>query len=341
MRSAYFYSIFLLLFTFWSGPKKTETIEKNPYPRVGKVERYNPLLTTIIPEDALPEIIAEGFTWAEGPLWLEEINALIFSDVPENKIYQWKEGEGISIYLQPSGYSDSIPGDWEKGSNGLSLSPDRQLIICQHGNRRLVYMDSELENPTSTFKNITTGLSDMPFNSPNDLTITKEGNIYFTDPPYGLYGQDEDIHKVLEFNGVYLYVEGETLILIDSLTRPNGIGLSPDERKLYVANSDTERAVWMVYDLSEDGTIESGKVFYDATSKVPTSVGMPDGLEIHPNGWIFATGPGGLHIFSENGELLGLIDAEGFVSNCAFDENYEYVYMTVNDKIMRIKLNGL
>ena len=156
MRSAYFYSIFLLLFTFCSGPKKTETIEKNPYPRVGKVERYNPLLTTIIPEDALPEIIAEGFTWAEGPLWLEEINALIFSDVPENKIYQWKEGEGISIYLQPSGYCDSIPGDWEKGSNGLSLSPDRQLIICQHGNRRLVYMDSELENPTSTFKNITT-----------------------------------------------------------------------------------------------------------------------------------------------------------------------------------------
>jgi len=311
-----------------TGPKAEE-----PY-----IERNDPALDQLISSGTEVEVLAEGFDWTEGPLWLAHEKKLIFSDIPPNTIYSWSPEDGqVNVYLTPSGYTGDAERGGEVGSNGLLLNPEGQLILCQHGDRRIAMMNAPLGNPDPDYTTLADNYQGNRLNSPNDATYSSSGVLYFTDPPYGLEKNVDDPLKELGFQGVYrLATDGELTLLTDQMTRPNGIALSVDESKLYVANSDPNRAIWMEYNLLEDGSIDEGKVFFDATSMVGKSKGLPDGLKVHPTGTVFATGPGGVWIFNEQGKHLGTIKTGQATSNCAFGNDNKFLYITADMYLMRV-----
>lgn len=251
-----------------SAPKTASETEDVmvTYKTVGSVERLNPKLNTLIPEGAEIEVIASGFEWSEGPLWLEDQNALIFSDVPTNKIWKWTEADSLSLFLEPSGYLGSETNKKEPGANGLALDQNGSLLLCQHGERRLALMNSLISAPTPEFIHLVGDYEGKKFNSPNDLVLNSDGQIFFTDPPYGLDPWDT---KELDFQGVYrLDKDGELNLLVDTLSRPNGIGLSPNQKTLYIAQSDPLKARYYAFELNEEAEVVSGEILFDATSKV-------------------------------------------------------------------------
>ncbi|MBN1985101.1 MAG: SMP-30/gluconolactonase/LRE family protein [Prolixibacteraceae bacterium] len=300
---------------------------------------YNPDLLEVVPGKIEVEILAEGFEWSEGPLWLAAQQKLLFSDIPRNSIYEWTEMEGVKLYLKPSGYTGEKTREGEPGSNGLLLSPDGELILCQHGDRRVAKMNSGLQNPKPDFTTLADQYNGKKLNSPNDAVFHKNGDLYFSDPPYGLEKNMEDPLKELDFQGVYKTdPNGKTVLLTKELSRPNGIAFSNDYKKLYVANSDPENAIWMVYDINENGELKDGNVFFDVTDQNTAENGNPDGLKVHKNGWIFATGPKGVWIFTPQGEHLGTIVTGEKTSNCAFNEDYSVLFLTADDYLLRVKL---
>ncbi len=280
------------------------------------------------------EVLDSGFTWTEGPLWLKETNQLLFNDIPPNKTFSWSEKEGTKLYLDPSGYTSDIPRKGEPGANGLLLDADGQLVLCQHGDRRMAKMNSSIDKPSSTFTTIIDNYNGKKFSSPNDAIYSRSGNLYFTDPPYGLASPDL---QETTFNGVYKYSRKGKLSIIDStLTRPNGIAFSPDEGTLYVANSDPERAIWMKYTMNQTtGKFSKKEVFFDATENAKTEKGLPDGLKVNDQGYIFATGPGGVWVFNPNGKAIARIKTGQATSNCAFGPNQGVLYITADDYLMR------
>jgi len=306
---------------------------------VTKIEVFDDEISQVIDTTAKIEILADGFTWSEGPLWLPSEDKLIFSDVPENTIYSWNEKDGKQLYLQPSGYTIDDPRGGKEGSNGLALTSDNELLLCQHGDRALAKMFASPSTPKDTFQVLANHYKGKKFNSPNDLHIAQNGDIYFTDPPYGLPGLDKDSIKELSFNGVFLIKTDGNIILLDStLTKPNGIALSSDERTMYVANSDPEKAIWKRYQLDASKQIISSDIFADKTELVSTKKGLPDGLKINRKGYIFATGPGGVLIFNKEGTHLGTINTGVATANCGFDPTEKYLYMTAHNYLMRLKL---
>ncbi|GJM28322.1 MAG: gluconolactonase [Cyclobacteriaceae bacterium] len=332
----------LLIVLLGCQPKQTEEEQQvvEVIQETGpSINRLNPLLDEIIHAEAAVEILAEGFDWTEGPLWLEQEDKLIFSDIPPNTIYSWSEEQGKQVYLTPSGYTGEAERGGEVGSNGLLLSPEGKLVLCQHGDRRLAAMNAPLDNPQPDYTTIIDNFQGKALNSPNDATFSSTGDLYFTDPPYGLEHNVDDPLKELDFQGVYkLDSDGQLHLLTDKMTRPNGIALSVDETRLYVANSDPEKAIWMEYHISEDGKIDQGRVFYDATSSVGKAKGLPDGLKVHSSGTIFATGPGGVWIFNPEGDHLGTIQTGQATSNCAFGNSNRYLYITADMYLMRVAL---
>jgi gluconolactonase len=318
----------------------TNQVNKNPVLQTtGSIERLDPEINKLIPEDAVIEILAEGFIWSEGPLWLEKEQMLIFTDVPTNTIYQYSYSDSLAIYLKPSGLTGEGPDKGDSGGNGLVLDKDGNLIICQHGDRRVAKMLAPLDKPEPEFETLVDNYKGMKFNSPNDLVFDSKGNLYFTDPPYGLKQQEKDPRKEIPFNGVYkLSVNGKLSLVTDKQTRPNGIALSPDESKLYVANSDPQMCLWMVYQINEDETIDEGEVFFDATDMYDGKSGNADGMKINRDGYIFATGPGGVLVLSPEGKHLGTIRTGKATANCAFNTDESILYMTAHDQLMRIKL---
>ena len=293
----------------------------------------------IIPENVQIEMLAEGHEWTEGPLWLETENKLIYSDIPQNAIFEWSENDGKKIYLKPAGYTGNAKRGGETGSNGLLLNAEDELILCQHGNRRIAKMNSPLSQPSSNFISLAELFEGKKFNSPNDAAFHKNGDLYFTDPPYGLEFKMDDPAKEIDFQGVYrLEKNGKVSLLAKELSRPNGIAFSPDFRKLYVANSDPKKAIVMVYELNEKNEINNGKLFYDVTQKVGQLKGLPDGLKVHPNGWIFATGPGGVLVFTPEGKHLGTIYTREATANCAFNTDYSALFITADNYLLRVKL---
>ncbi|MHA7130857.1 SMP-30/gluconolactonase/LRE family protein [Algoriphagus namhaensis] len=306
------------------------------YQTTGSIERLDPRINDLIAEDAQIEILASGFDWSEGPLWLEDQQALIFSDVPANKIYRWSEKDSLSVFLEPSGYFGERTDKKEPGSNGLTLDQDGNLLLCQHGLRQVGRMMKPLTNPKPEYETLASEWEGKKFNSPNDLVVHSNGGIYFTDPPYGL--DDWDV-KELDFQGVYCLMDGELTLQIDSLYRPNGVALSPDEKILYVAQSDFEAARYYAYDLDENGEVIAGKILLDVTYLLAEGKkGLPDGLKVHSSGSIFATGPGGVLVISKEGEILGTIRTGQSTANCAFDTDENYLYMTADMHLMRIKI---
>jgi gluconolactonase len=306
---------------------------------IGSIERFDDELNQIIAENTEIEVIAEGFEWSEGPLWISGGNFLIFSDIPPNRVYMWSQQDSLSIYLEPSGYTGNEKRNGEPGSNGLLLSPDGALVLCQHGDRRVAVMNASLNDPKPEYETLAGDYEGKRLNSPNDACYHSNGDLYFTDPPYGLEGNVNDHAKEIEFQGVYrLTAEGQVNLLTDELSRPNGIAFSPDEKKLYVANSDPEKAIWMVYDVLTDGNIGEGRVFFDATSMVGKEKGLPDGLKVNKEGYIFATGPGGVWIFNPDGKHLGTIKTTQATANCAFDAEEKTLYITADMFLLRVNL---
>ena len=302
---------------------------------IGSVERLSPEIDNLIEKSAKIEILADGFEWSEGPVWSSQLNSVLFSDVPENVIYSWNEDKGLGTFTRPIGYSGKVPNLKKAGTNGLTIDADGNLIICMHGDRKITRLEKLNINRKVTLVNSFDG---NLLNSPNDLVYDSKGNLYFTDPPYGLLEGDNDKLKEIEFNGVYkVSPNGDIEVLVKNLTRPNGISISNDEKILYVANSDKNNPVIMQYDLSEEGA-NNPSIFFDGRELTKKDIGLFDGLKVHPTGNIFATGPGGVLVIKENGDHIGTIRTEVRTANCAFDENFQYLYMTSDMFLTRIKL---
>lgn len=332
--------VFLLLVSAaCQGGRKAQNTEQATGLTMGSVEQLDEELGQIIDTAASPEVLGEGYVWTEGPVWVEEHELLLFSDIPPNRIYQWKEGEGVSLYLEPAGYTGQKERGGEVGANGLWIGQEGELLLCQHGDRRIARMDAPLTDPAPEFTTLAGSYEGKRLNSPNDLTQHSDGSIYFTDPPYGLEGNVKDPAKELDFQGVYrIDPSGEITLLTDELSRPNGIALSPDEQTLYVANSDPNHAVWMAYTLQEDGSIADGRIFADAGEFVGKEPGLPDGMTVDEDGYIYATGPGGVWIFAPDARLLGKIKTGQATSNCTIGNGGSALYMTADDYLLRVSL---
>lgn len=310
------------------------------YPSKGWVDRLSPEIDQIISPGKVPEVLADGFDWSEGPLWLPEQEMLIFSDIPLNKIFQWSEKEGLKTYLSPSGYTGTVPREGESGSNGLLLDAEGRLVLCQHGDRRMARMNAPTTEPEADFTTLADQWEGKRFNSPNDAVFSKDGDLFFTDPAYGMEGRFDDPKREIEFTGVYrVHADSRVSLITDALSAPNGIGLSPDEDKLYVANSGRSSGIiWKVFDRTSDGSYSNESLFYDAGPAADSLRGGPDGLVVRSDGTIFATGPGGVWIFHPSGKHLGIVRTEQATSNCTLDAEEKYLYMTADNLLMRIQL---
>ena len=307
-----------------------------PFPTLGQVTRVDPALDALIPRGATIERLADGFEWAEGPEWRASGGYLVFTDIPRNTIYRWSDEDGLGVFLRPAGFAGrgTPPGE-ELGSNGLAFDAQDRLVMADHGNRQIARLDEKvfLKAPLAE------RFQGRRLNSPNDLVYHSSGDLYFTDPPYGLGGRNRDPAKELEYNGVYrLRPTGELTLLTREMTFPNGIALSPDERTLYVAQSDPARPVIMAYPLAADGSVGAGRVLFDATSlATPGRKGLPDGLAVDRQGNLFATGPGGVLVITAEGRHLGTIETGEATANCAFGDDGSTLYMTADMYLLRIR----
>jgi len=303
------------------------------YAPLGKIERHDPRFDELIPENAVIETLASGFDWAEGPVWNRRDKYLLFSDIPPNVVNKWTPEAGLSQFLKPSGYTGSVARGGEPGSNGLLFDGEGRLVLCQHGDRRVARLE-----PDGSFHTLADRYHGKRLNSPNDGAFKSNGDLYFTDPPYGLLGLDKDPNKELDFNGVYrLSADGELTLLTRDMSKPNGIAFSPDEKTLYVANSDPKRAVWMAFDVQADGTLAGGRVFADVTESVGKRKGLPDGLKVDRDGNLFATGPGGVLVFAADGTHLGTLATGEATANCAWGDDGTTLYITADMHIARVK----
>jgi gluconolactonase len=297
----------------------------------GTIIRVDPAVNALIPADARIEKLADGFAFTEGPVWHRGPGHLMFSDLRSNAIHIWSSDGGLSTFLQPvfEGTSDTA----SVGSNGLNIDSQGRLILMEHGNRQVSRRERD-----GTVTVLADNYQGKRLNSPNDSAYKSDGWLYFTDPPYGLAGLENDPARELDFNGIYrLSPDGQLLLLEKSQTRPNGIAFSPDERTLYVANSDAENKVWMAYEVRNDGTLGSGRVFFDVNDQ--SEVGAADGLKVDVNGNLFATGPGGVWIISPQGEHLGTIKPDEVPANVAWGDDGSTLYMTARTGLYRIRLS--
>ncbi|WP_041522685.1 SMP-30/gluconolactonase/LRE family protein [Gilvimarinus agarilyticus] len=284
--------------------------------------------------------LGAGYAWTEGPLWVEDGGYLLFSDIPNNVIFKYSPGQGVSRYLDKAGATGLLSGDDNGGSNGLLLDNEGQLILLQQGDRRVARMQAPLDTPKAHYHTLTGSYNGSRLNSPNDATLDESGNLYFTDPPYGLAGGFDDSRRELNFSGVFrLTHNGELTLLDDSVKAPNGIALSPDNNTLYVAVSDAEQPIWLAYDLTSRGEAINKRVWFDArNASTADDKGVPDGMAVHSSGAIYATAPGGVWLFSPAGELLAKIHTGRLTANCALNTEEDYLYITAHDTLLGLPL---
>lgn len=306
------------------------------YPSFGKIIYEDPSFEKLLPKDTKLEVLASGFDWSEGPVWVKNGNYLLFSDVPKNVVYKWDEKNGLSEFLHPSGYTGLGYYSDEPGSNGLIIDDKGRLVSCEHGDRRISAMPLTVGGKVTLADNF----NGKRFNSPNDIVQHAfNKSYYFTDPPYGLNKKQDDPSREINEFGVYrLAPDGKVTQVIKNLNRPNGLAFSPDGKILYVAQSDPEKAIWMSYPVLADGTAGDGKLLYDATPMTKAGIpGLPDGFKIDVDGNIWSSGPGGLLVISPQGKLLGRIEIPELTSNCNWGNDGSTLYLTVDGYVCRIK----
>jgi len=326
-------NLFGLIVIFISMGTKTSS---QSFSTIGKIVIVQEEARTLIDENAPIEILADGFEWAEGPVWWKERNALLFSDVPQNTVYIWKSGTfGAEPFIKPSGYTGVGIYSDEPGSNGLTMDNNGNLISCEHGDRRVSIMPL---NSAGGKRTITDNFQGKRFNSPNDVIIASNGRIYFTDPPYGLANKDKDASRESSVFGVYMYEKGKTTLVIKDLNRPNGLAMSPDEKIVYVAQSDPDKAIYMRYPVLSTGLLGKGVLHYDATPMSKQGMGgLPDGIKVDHKGNIWGTGPGGVLIISPKGNLLARIETTQNTANCGWGDDGSTLYITADRYLLRVK----
>ncbi len=298
---------------------------------IGSIERIDPAIDAVVPAGAVLEVLAEGHEWTEGPVWVPAMQAVLYSDIPNNAIYRWSEVEGGSIWLQPSGYTGEVPRGGESGSNGLLLDGEGRLVLAMHGDRRIARMDAPLNAPEPNFETLVGDFEGRRFNSPNDVALGSNGDLYFTDPPYGLEEGVDDPAKELDTQGVYrLSGDGTVELLVDDLSRPNGIAFSPSQEVLYVANSDGGQPVIMAYDVESDGSLGSGRIFFESWG---------DGMAVDQQGNVYVSGPDeGVLIIAADGTHLGSLKTTQRTSNCTFGDDGSTLYITSDMHLLRVRL---
>jgi gluconolactonase len=299
------------------------------------IERKDPRFDRIVPKDAVLETLADGYHWTEGPVWDRSQKAILFSDIPANAVFRWTEGGPVELFLKPSGYLGEKPFEGrEPGSNGLTFDNQGRLVLCQHGERRVARLEKD-----GHFKSLADHYQGKRFNSPNDLVFRSNGDLYFTDPPYGLPKTFDDPARELSWCGVYrLTPKGDVVLLTKDVKAPNGIAFSPDEKTLYVTSSDPEKAVVMAYELAADGSFKGTRIFVDMTTWKAKGPGGPDGIKVDVTGNVFTTGPGGIHVFASDGTLLGSFLTGVPTANLNWGGDGSTLYITANTALCRVKL---
>ncbi len=304
------------------------------FPTIGTIHREDPALDALLTPGAKIEVLATGFDWSEGPVWDTRNARLLFSDIPRNSIFMWTPAKGIELFMKPSGYTGVADYGREPGSNGLAFDKQGRLILCEHGDRRIARMDPDGGKVTLADR-----YQGKRLNSPNDAVVHSSGDVYFTDPIYGLPQREKDPRRELDFCGVYRWSarDGSVTLLSKELSRPNGIAFSTDEKTLYVANSDSQRAIWMAFPVQSDGNVGAGRIFADATPLTAKLRGGPDGMKVDRAGNLWATGPGGVHIYSPAGKRLGRIETGEATANVAFGDDGSTLYLTADMYLCRVK----
>ena len=331
-------SIFVLLTacSHPEAPKRQETAaakQKKPQ-GVGNIVRLDPALDALIPPTSNIEKIATGFKFTEGPLWRSEAGVLWFSDVVGNVVRQWSPDGKVTEILRPGGadHPDYAPDGSFIGPNGMVAGKDGVVLLCQHGNRRIVQI-----SPDRKVTVLLDRWNGKRFNSPNDIVYASDGALYITDPPYGLVKQDQDPTKEIKFNGVFRFAKGKVTPVIRDLSRPNGIAFSPDGKYLYISNSDEQKRLWMRYEVQANGSVKNGKVFFEIPPD--TEKGVPDGMKVDSLGNLYCAGPNGIWIFSPEGKHLGTIKPGETPANCNWgDADHKTLYITATTSVYRIKL---
>ena len=292
--------------------------------------RLHPDFDALVPTGARIEKLSGGFAFTEGPLWRPS-GVLWFSDVVGNVVREWSPDGTVVELLKPGGYDgNSLPAGGFIGPNGMTAGPAGSVMLCQHGNRRIARIapDMSVQTLVDTFEG-------KKLNAPNDLVYRSNGTLFFTDPPYGLPRGDADPTKELRFNGVFSVVGGKAVAIITNMTRPNGLAISPDDRTLYVANSDDNNRFWMRYDLAADGSVSNGAVLRDVSKEKDS--GLPDGMKLDTEGRLWATGPGGVWVMRPDGTHLGTIKLPEQPANCAWGDDGRSLYMTAETGLYRLK----
>jgi gluconolactonase len=303
-----------------------------------RIDRWDPAMDAIVPADWKIEKLAEGFGWAEGPIWIRKGNYLLFTDVPGNKMWKWSEKGGLEKFLDPSGAADVDSAVWrEAGANGLAIHDKKSILLADTGSRMIQRLDLKTRKKTP----VASAFEGKKLSSPNDVTRTRSGVVFFTDPPYGFRKFDEAPEKEIPFNGVYrMGRDGKVTVIEKGLHRPNGVALSPDETTLYVAQSEPSKPIIMAYSLDAAGNVTGSKVFHDFTDLVSREApGLPDGLTVAKDGTVFTTGPGGVIVLARDGRRLGRISNGKATANCKFGEDGKTLFMTSHDSLARIRLN--
>jgi gluconolactonase len=314
----------------------TAASQDKPSPEpIVRIVRLDKKFDALVPADALLEKLGDGYTWVEGPAWNRKGQYLLFSDIPANSVFMWKEGKGMSLFMKPSGYTGTEPFTGrEPGSNGLTYDLDGRLVLCEHGDRRVTRVEADGHKTVLADR-----YNGKRLNSPNDVVVKSNGDVYFTDPPYGLPKTFSDPGRELDFCGVYrISTDGKITLLTKEIRIPNGLAFSPDEKKLYITDDDPDRFGWLVYDVTGDGLIENGRDFYSAAELRKTRPGSPDGLRVDKHGNIFSSGPGGIYVFTPDATLLGMFETGVPTSNCAWGEDGSTLFITANTAVYRIKL---
>ena len=323
--------------------------QKNANPLI---EVYNSEVNSIINIYSELEVLTDSLMLPEGPVWNKKSNELLFVDNLQNKVLSWSEIDGIQDYILEAGNTGYAPnlGSGLLGPNGLALDNSGNLFICQVGDRRVAKI---LINSTISqeFTTVVDSYQEKRLNSPNDIIVSKNGDLYFTDPAFAFFDPqkfefiDSELRE-LNFNGVFkLSNDNSQLTAIDNGPGvPNGLGLSPDERFLYVnkmgapfSNYDSE-IIKINLNTNQSETLFNGN---DLVAKYNDGTDF-DGMDIHSSGYIFTAGPGGLIVISPEGELMARINT-GQISNCTFNDDESYLYITGflnNPRLFRIKMNS-